>query len=546
MAARPVAGLKCMNLYRVWQNKLKQSTSLLAVLLLAICLAAVIYTALQAQRRVLLVATADDFENIDPSQSTSLNCSRSLYSVYETLVRPGTRPGEIAPWLAESWQSDAQQRIWTFYLRKGVYFHDGTECNAQTVAEALRRCCGSEGIQSGFFPQHRALLGERGRSLLQKAEAVDSFAVRIELRKPVADFLEIMAQPAMAVTIVRMSKYDGRLALWGTGPYRIEERRPRQRLVLRRFADYWRIRPTWDKIIFWHVDSAGWRRRLLCRGDVDVAFTVGVRELDELKKQNRIKLLLHPGKAYWSLMPNCSSIPFKDIRCRLGLQYAFDKAGLADFYLREYGSAAEAGMPAGSWAYPKDLSIYAYDPKKARSWLTKVYGKGMYQNLDRVELLYDKLSPLDDDTALIAVSLTQAMNKAGLNAYPCGVEHSEYLRRLATGAFQMALVLNERRLSDPDVELSLQWSESGGINGLVNVSNYSSERLTQAINEARSVPTREGRRSAYFRAMRLLHEGAAEVPLAWSAVVSAYRGNISGIGMNRLNMVDFSEAAFRL
>ena len=104
--------------------------------------------------------------------------------------------------------------------------------------------------------------------------------------------------------------------------------------------------------------------------------------------------------------------------------------------------------------------------------------------------------------------------------------------------------MNEHSLSDPDVELSMQWSESDGINGLVNISNYSSERLIQSLNEARSVPTREGRRSAYFRAMRFLREGAAEVPLAWALVVSAYNADIRGVTINRLNMIDLSEAAY--
>lgn len=535
-----------MNRYRKLFQGSGQTFNSAVFILLLLCLAAAAWTSARAPRQTLTVATADSFDEIDPSQATSLNSRRSLYCVYETLVRPGGRPGEVIPWLAESWQCDAQQRVWIFNLRRGVCFHDGTEFNADTLVEALRRSWGTEGMYSGSFAHHRALLGERGRPLLQKAEAVGPFAVRIELRKPIADFLEILAQPALAVTIVRMSRPGGHPVLWGTGPYLIEERRPRQRLVLRRFSRYWHHLPTWKKIVFWHVGKADWRRRQIERGHADLALTIDRRSLSELRQQKRVRLLAHPGRAYWSLMLNCSRIPFQDIRCRLGLQYAFDKNRLVQKFLGEYGDVAEACLPGSSWAYPGDLGTYAYDPLKARSWFLKVYGKDIYRDIERVELLYEENAPLDDECRLLAGDLVQAMNEAGLNAHALGVSREDYLRRLATGAFQVALVMNEHSLSDPDVELSMQWSESDGINGLVNISNYSSERLIQSLNEARSVPTREGRRRAYFRAMHLLQEGAAEVPLAWTLVVSAYDADIRGLAINRLNMIDLSEAAYSI
>lgn len=531
--------------YRRWQRKIGQTVRITAILLLLLALSAAIWTSSQAQRQTLVVATGDTFEENDPSRATSLNSRRSLYCVYETLVRPGKRPGEVIPWLAESWECDARQRIWVFYLRRNVFFHDGTELNARTVADALQRSWGVEGMYSGSFSHHRALLGERGRPLLQKAEAVEKYAVRVELRKPIADFLEILAQPALAITIVSPKSSREHRILCGTGPYKIEEVRRGQRLVLGRFDKYWRHAPLWKRIVFWHVEKAAWRSRWIERGYADIAIAVDWHDLERLKRHPRLKAVAHPGQAYWSLMLNCSRTPFQDIRCRLGLQYAFDKAALVKKFWGDNGYAAEACLPSSSWAYPRDLERRTYDPLKARSWFAKVYGKDIYRHNEKAELLYEELSPLDDSCQQVAECVAQAMDDAGLNAQIVGAQREDYLRRLATGMFQIALVMNEHSLSDPDVELSMQWSESDGINGLVNIPNYSSERLIQALNEARSVPTREGRRRAYFRAVHFLHEGAAEVPLAWSSVFSVYRADIHGFSVNRLNMIDFSGVAFR-
>ncbi|MBQ7567607.1 ABC transporter substrate-binding protein [bacterium] len=494
----------------------------------------------------MVIATADAFGELDPAKAVSLDNSRSLYSVYETLVRPGDRPGQVIPWLAESWQSQENGRIWIFSLRQGILFHDGSEFNAEAVVKAFSRSWGQEGMRSGAYAFHRALLSECGHPLLLKAKALDPHTVYIELRKPLVDFLEILALPALSVTAVpklaNQNTDPEKAWLVGTGPYFIDECCPGRRLVLQRFEGYWHHSPTWKRLVFLHTASAALRTRQAERGVADVSFVVGRNGLERLKAVPEVRLLPHPGRAYWRLVLNCARWPFRDIRCRFGLQYAFDKGALVAKYLGTQGEVAYTCLSADSWAYPDGLGEAKCDLAKARSWFAKAYGKDFDINAEGPELLYDRDAMGAEDCAELPDELAKELSQTGLTASVSGAGSEDYLRRLATGSFQMALLVGERGVSDPDVELSRQWYDGVASVGLVNTANYSSERFIQALNEARTVSGDDARRKAYARAINYLKEGAAEVPLAWSAVVSACRSDIIGIEVNRLNMFDLSEA----
>ena len=496
-------------------------------------------------RDVLVVATADSEFEMDPALAISTNSRRVLYCVYETLVRPGARPGEVVPWLAQSWKCDKDGKVWTFTLRQGVSFHDGTPLSADKAADSIKRIWGISSVGNrGGGALQRTLLGERGRSLLEKVEVLSPLELRLTLRKPLADLLEILSHPAFSIAWVSSRREDGTPVLQGTGPYLVEDCRRGQRLTLRRFERYWHHYPTWSRILLRTIRSASQRAVEVERDHVDMAWSLCGSCLQNLRAGESCSLVKHPGQVYWRLALNCAQPPFSDIRCRFGVQRGIPTDLLLERCLAKDGCLASCCLPPTSWAVAHSLTKRAYDPDKARSWYSKGVGKKPQEGLAQVELLYNAQACLDERVVHVVQELVSNLQNMGVNACGVGVSEREYRSRLATGFYQMALLQTEQGDCDPDINLSMQWSGGDEMDGLVSIENYSSERLWLALNEARTTDDIEARRRAYARAFGLVQEGAPELPLAWVPVYSAYNAQIKGVKVDRFNMFDISEASF--
>lgn len=500
---------------------------------------------LTGNRDVLVVATADSIFELDPSLAISANSRRALYCVYETLVRPGVRPGEVIPWLAQSWRREKDGKIWRFTLREGVCFHDGTPLTADLVADFIRRSWGLASVgKRRAYTFQRTLLGEQGRPLLEKVEVLSPRELRLTLRKPLADFLEILSHPAFALTWVSSWREDGTPVLQGTGPFSVEDFRPGQRLTLRRFENYWHHYPTWSRIIFRTIRNSSQRALELERDHVDLAWAFSGAPLQELRDNSSCRLIKHRGQVYWRLALNCAQPPFSNCRCRFGVQSGI----AADSLLRSvFGPEAERAsccLPRACWALPSDFAVRSYDVAKARSWYSKRIVHKHQEGLAQVELLYNAQANIDERVARLALGIVGNLQQMGVNACGLGVTEREFQSRLATGYYTIALLQTEQGDCDPDISLSMQWSDGDEMDGFVNIENYSSDRMSQALIEARTTEELQARRRTYKRALGVLREDAPEVPLAWVPIYSACSSQLRNIKIDRFNMFDLSEASF--
>ncbi len=491
-------------------------------------------------RDTLVIATADDFASLDPAQVITANSQRALACMYETLVIPADEVGQVSPWLATSWECRQDGREWIFHLRPDVVLHDGRPLTAKEVANSLTRGLLESHIWNSAYPQHQALLSEWGRSVLDKAVAVSPSELHLELRKPVLDLPEILAQPVFAISLPRLDSRPHAQPLVGTGPYCCAERRPGTRLTLKRFERYWHHRPSMRSLTFLTLGSSSARSRELMAGHVDMAWSIGYRDLDEIKEKHAssIRLQVHPGKALWTVAFNCSRHPFSDLRCRLAMQHACNRTRLVKYFLGTRGSVANCMLPSDNWAYPRDCASYTYDINKAKRLLSRSY------NNDRpLELLYSRDATLYDDSYRLAEAVQRDLQMAGTQIDLVGVEKGRLLSSLATGSYDMALLISEQGKCDPDIPLSLRWAYNTGDSSLTNPTKFSSHRLSQRLYEARTTADMGKRRQLYENALQIMEDGAAELPLAWGLVVSAYDAHLSDVRINRLNIFNLSEVS---
>lgn len=185
----------------------------------------------------LVVGQVAEPRSLDPQVTTALNDFRILVNVFEGLVRyrPGTL--EPAPALADSWQVSDDGRVYTFRLKDGVRFHDGSQFDAEAVRFNFQRMLdpGHPYHDTGPFPL--AFFFDAVESI----EVLDPLTVRFRLDKPFAPFLSNLAYPAgLIVSPAAVERWGAEVGRHpsGTGPFRFVDWRPGERVRLERFSDY--------------------------------------------------------------------------------------------------------------------------------------------------------------------------------------------------------------------------------------------------------------------------------------------------------------------
>src|SRR5215468_7769268 len=187
----------------------------------------------------LLVGLVAEPVNLDPPQVTDLNSLRVSRRIVETLVTFPDESTQIVPGLAESWTISKDGLWYTFKLRKGIVFHDGTPFNAEAVKFSIERQFNPEhpANKLGKYPFANYFFGN-----VKAVEVMDDSTVRFVLKEPRASFLAVLAAGAASIvspTAVKKWGADYALNPVGTGPFRYVSWQRGQQVVLEKNPDYW-------------------------------------------------------------------------------------------------------------------------------------------------------------------------------------------------------------------------------------------------------------------------------------------------------------------
>ncbi|SDU03098.1 ABC transporter substrate-binding protein [Stappia sp. ES.058] len=258
----------------------------------------------------------------DPHDCTDANDELTLYQTfYDTLVK--RRDGTYHAHLAEGWRVSDDARTWTFDIRSGVAFHDGTACDAAAVAQSLHRMAREDkGYTLGSPAVWRQYLGGA------EIEA-DGLTLTVRLTAPMADLLDVLVQGFIVAPSVfdRLDAGD-KTAICGTGPYRLQSA-GKDRVTATRNPDHFATAPKNETLVFVLETDAKERARMLADGRVQVANsldphigTVAGAMLVRFTAPVAIIYLLNSAKG-----------PLQDARVRRALSLAVDRQALIDTVL---------------------------------------------------------------------------------------------------------------------------------------------------------------------------------------------------------------------
>lgn len=325
----------------------------------------------------------DSLDSMNTTAGTALIVAQQIQ---ENLVdfKPGTL--ELAPALAESWKANADSTEWTFTLRQGVKFHDGTPFNADAVVFNFQRLSDpkfefgfrTEGNTFPIFPDiFGGFLGD-ANTVWKSVEKVDDATVKFSFVRPLPLFPNYVAASYFGISSPDAVKKNGvkygtpEVGAVGTGPFKFGSWTAGQSLTLVRNDDYYGDKAKMPGVVVRFIADAAARLAELQAGAIDFTINLAPDSRQTLEGDANLQLApLEPFNiAYLALNTNIK--PFDNPKVRQAVAYAIDKQAILDGFYGGVGTVADDFLPdVLSWARPDTLEKYSYDPAKAKALLAE-------------------------------------------------------------------------------------------------------------------------------------------------------------------------------
>jgi peptide/nickel transport system substrate-binding protein len=438
------------------------------------------------------------------------------YNVQECLVKVD-RNGKLVPWLAERWYT-TDSRNYTFFLKKGVRFHNGRELKAPDVKYVLERAANPE----TKHPQQKRY--EAISNIIVK----DDYTVTLTLKEVDANFLLTLARQG-SVIYPREAVDTLKTAPLGTGPFTVAEWVRGDRIVLAKNKEYHvKGLPHLDKVTYRFIPDPNSALAALRAGDVDVsAFGLGPENVPDLKKDGRFQVILGDTTNDVILSMNNSKKPFSDKRVRLAVTHAINKEEVLKGAMFGQGKVLGSNVDPLN-PYFVDLSKEKpYDPVRAKKLLAEA---GYPNGFDAVL----KVAPQYYYTVRTGEVLVNQLAKVGVRVKIEQIEWGQWLSQVFRDAnYDMSIIGH---------------AEPWDIFNYANPTYYyrwDNAEFQQAFRESEQTVDDKKRRELYLKMQKMLADEAPAVWLYMHPRLVVTKKGVTGIWKDLpISSLDLSEVAW--
>lgn len=372
----------------------------------------------------LTVGNLNDCLQVDTHKATDRACRTMLgRHVYSGLVK-FNETMEIVPDLAESWTTSDDGTVWTFKIREGVLFHDGSELTLDDIVFSFERIMDPE-TGSAYARYFESVVDIR---------ATEDHEIVVELGEPFAPFLAGLANPYVNIVSKTVAEAnDLSEVVIGTGPFRLVERVRDQRQVLVKFEDYFIAdRPYLDRIVFLTMPDESARAAALQVGEVDFIDTVQAAIVRSLQNHPDFKVVGGSTGNWRWLMFHLDHGVLQDPLVRRAIAHAIDRDEIVLAAVEGMGEALYSGpIPTFHWA-TLPQACASYDPGLARQLLSDAG----YPNGFPITLTTASTFPYMVASSLVIQSNLQAL---GIDVTLETIDWAVMVTRMVAGEFDMVM-----------------------------------------------------------------------------------------------------------
>ncbi|MEW6104155.1 MAG: ABC transporter substrate-binding protein [bacterium] len=417
-------------------------------------------------------------------------------------------------------------KIWTFHLRKGIKFHDGTLFNASAVKFSFE-----------YQPeQYRGLY-----AVLESIKTPDEDTVKFVLNKPYAPLLrDLSTSPIMSPTSVDKSgEFKSPI---GTGPFKFKEWIKGQKFVLQKNGDYWQGSPKLEKVIFKVIPDASTRAIALEAGEIDLTGHMAggsvlyVSDIQRLRENPNIKIV---GKytqpcVNW-IQFNTEKEPFSNLNARKAVYYAIDIQAAVNSTLGKTATPLLKGpfsMPCTQHLLNQNLMWYMHSPEKARELLSEAGwkdtdGDGIKERNGKELKVTLVASAIFSPEMLEIIEIIQAqLKEIGINVELQRVEYGAMQKMFEKQEYDMMTQSGVCGHGDFSLWLNYFFHSKRG-----PYCAFKNETLTTLIDKVHSTVNNEDRLKVFYEIQEIMEENAPGVFLYNDANVVAMNKRVKNYEM---------------
>jgi len=432
----------------------------------------------------ITIGIPQDISGLDPHTVTGAGTKEILFNIYEGLVKPDAE-GNLNPAVASEYTISDDGTVYSFTLRDGIKFHDGSQVTVEDIKYSIERNAGTDGSE----PLISAF------SNIESVDIVDDSHVDIKLKEANTEFLAYLT-----VAIIPASNTDTEGNPIGTGPYMYVSRSPQENVILTRFDDYWgdaayikdvtlKIESNPDSIV---MDLEG--------GSIDMYARLTSTQISQLSENFDV----YEGtmNLVQAMFLNNAAQPFNDVRVRQALCYAIDPQTIMDFVSDGMGTEIGSGVfPAFTKYYMPELTeTYNQDIDKAKELLTEAGYPDGFEFTITVPSNYTQ----HVDTAQVIV---EQLKEIGVTANIQEIEWNSWLSDVYTDRNYEATVVGLDASTLTGYALFSRYESSAHNNFL----NYSNADYDAAFANAIGTAADDAKTEYYKECEKILSEDAAAV-----------------------------------
>jgi peptide/nickel transport system substrate-binding protein len=466
----------------------------------------------------LVAAIAGEPDQLDPNKTSAYFSFEVLENVYDTLVEPDANL-QMRPALAESWDVTPDQLTWTFHLRRGVTFHDGSPFTADDVVYTYRRIIDQK------------LSNADKLSAVTDVRASDPATVVMRLKHPTPNLLTNLGGFKGMAIVSRKNVESGQIATHpvGTGPFAFESQKSGDSITLKANPAYWGGVPKVSGVIFRFIPEKSTALSALQAGEIDWTDSIPPQRVNQLKDDDSIKLAVTPSNDYWYLALNEARKPWNDVRVRQAIASGIDRDAIVA--ATSYGTAAknQLAIPKGDFAHT-DYGKYHYDIEQSKRLLHEANASP--RNLD---MLVTTEYP---ETVTAAQIIADNLAPLGIKVNIRTVDFATWLDEQNSGHFDM-LMMGWLGNIDPD-DFYYAQHHTGGSS---NAQKYSNPEVDRLLDAGRVETNQDARADIYRRAATIVGDDCSYIYLYNPSVIQAWSKNMSGYEARRDKAIRFRTAS---
>lgn len=490
-------------------------------------------------------AASSDPVMLDPAMASDGETFRVARQQFEGLL--GTKPGttELEPLLATAWKASDDNSSFTFTLRDGVKFSDGTDFNVEAVCANFDRWYNWTGInQSENITYYYGKLmrgfktgANSGDALYKNCEAKSPTEVTINLTSPFVHFPDAMTLPAFSMqSPTALKKYnadntsgsedDPRFSEYatahptGTGPFVFESWDRGQQVKLKRNDNYWGDKAKVSEVIIRTISDPKARTQELQAGNIDGYDLVAPADQSTLKNAG-FQILNRPAFNILYLGMNQKVKALSDIRVRQAIAYAIDKDALIKQVMPEGTTAAINFMPDNVTGWNGNVEKYTYDPSKAKQLLKEAGQENLTLDFNYPTGVSRPYMPSPED---IYTSLKAQLEAVGITVKPVANKWSpDYLDLIQGGSSHGIHLLGwTGDYNDPDNFVGVFFGTKA------NEWGFDNPELFKALSEARAMGDAAAQKAKYEEINKMIADFVPGVPLTHAPPSLAFAKGVQG------------------